>query len=64
VAVCTGFGNRYDFKLFVLRFDLAMPLRKPYMEEQNRWVVNEIDFGSSGWRRKILILDVAIDYPF
>ena len=64
IAVGTGFGLRYDFKFFVLRFDLAMPLRKPYLEEQNRWVVDEIDFGSSDWRRKNLILNIAIGYPF
>jgi len=64
MAVGTGFGLRYDFKFFVLRFDLAMPLRKPYLEEQNRWVVDEIDFASSDWRRKNLILNIAIGYPF
>jgi outer membrane protein insertion porin family len=30
LAVGTGFGLRFDFSFFVLRFDLAFPLRKPY----------------------------------
>lgn len=64
IAVGTGFGLRFDFNFFVLRFDLAFPLRKPYREENNRWVFDEIDFGSSVWRRENLILNIAIGYPF
>lgn len=63
-AVGTGFGLRYDFNFFVLRFDLAFPLRKPYLDENNRWVFDEINFGSSAWRRENLILNIAIGYPF
>lgn len=64
LAVGTGFGLRFDFNFFVLRFDLAFPLRKPYRDENNRWVVDEINFGSSAWRRENLILNIAIGYPF
>lgn len=64
IAVGTGFGLRFDFNFFVLRFDLAFPLRKPYREENNRWVIDEINFGSSAWRRENLILNIAIGYPF
>jgi len=63
-AVGTGFGLRFDFNFFVLRFDLAFPLRKPYRDQNNRWVFDEIDFGSSAWRRENLILNIAIGYPF
>jgi hypothetical protein len=48
----------------VLRFDLATPLRKPWMEENNRWVIRQIDLAASAWRRENLILNVAIGYPF
>jgi hypothetical protein len=41
-----------------------MPLRKPWLPEGERWVLNKIDFGSSEWRRKNLILNIAIGYPF
>ncbi len=64
IAVGTGLGLRLDFNFFVLRFDLAFPLRKPYREEKNRWVFDEINFGSSNWRRENLILNIAIGYPF
>lgn len=65
VAVGTGVGLRVDVSFFILRFDLAMPLRKiPKLEDKFRWVINEIDFGSSVWRGDNLILNVAIGYPF
>jgi outer membrane protein insertion porin family len=63
-AVGTGAGVRFDFNFFVLRFDLAFPLRKPWLKEGNRWVVDEIDFGSGNWRSNNLILNIAIGYPF
>jgi outer membrane protein insertion porin family len=46
LAVGTGFGLRVDMSFFVLRFDLAMPFRKPWLKENHRWVRNQIDFGS------------------
>jgi len=64
LAVGTGFGLRMDFSFFVLRFDLAFPLRKPWLPENERWVIDEIDFGSSSWRGDNLILNIAIGYPF
>ena len=64
LAVGTGAGLRFDFSFFLLRFDLAFPLRKPYFPEKERWVFNKIDFGSRRWRSDNLILNVAIGYPF
>jgi outer membrane protein assembly factor BamA len=64
MAVGAGFGLRIDVSLFLLRFDLAMPLRKPWMEKNNRWVIDEIDPGSPEWRSENLLLNVAIGYPF
>lgn len=65
MAVGAGFGLRIDVSFFILRFDLAMPLRKvPDLEDNFRWVINEIDFGSSIWRKDNLVLNVAIGYPF
>jgi len=65
VAVGTGVGLRVDVSFFILRFDLAMPLRKiPKTEHNFRWVANDINFGSSVWRKDNLILNVAIGYPF
>ncbi len=64
IAAGTGVGIRYDFNFFILRFDVAFPVRKPFLLESNRWVIDEIDFGSKDWRRKNLILNIAIGYPF
>ena len=64
IAVGSGIGLRLDVKFFVLRFDLAMPLRKPWLPENERWVLNKINFGSGTWRSDNLILNVAIGYPF
>jgi len=64
LAVGAGIGLRIDISFFVLRFDFAMPLRKPWLEKNNRWVLDQISFGNNGWRRDNLILNVAIGYPF
>jgi len=65
IAVGTGFGVRYDFSFFVLRFDVAFPLRKPFiLDENQRWVIDKVDFGSGHWRSENLILNIAIGYPF
>ncbi|HZY78785.1 MAG TPA: BamA/TamA family outer membrane protein [Cyclobacteriaceae bacterium] len=64
LAVGSGAGVRFDFNFFVLRLDLAFPVRKPFLEGGPRWVFDEIDFGSRDWRRQNLILNIAIGYPF
>ncbi len=64
MAVGAGIGLRIDVSFFLLRFDLAMPLRKPWLEKNNRWVIDKINFGSPSWRADNLILNVAIGYPF
>ncbi len=66
LAIGTGLGLRFDFSFFVLRFDLGIPLRKPWLVEEGEdpWVVDDIDFGSSTWRKENLIFNIAIGYPF
>ena len=64
LAVGTGIGLRVDVSFFVLRFDLAMPLRKPWLPDNQRWVTNQIDIMSSTWRKENLVLNIAIGYPF
>jgi outer membrane protein insertion porin family len=63
-AVGSGFGFRFDFNFIILRIDLAIPLRKPYLPEGERWVVDEIDLGSSSWRHDNIVWNFAIGYPF
>lgn len=64
VAMGAGFGLRLDFNILLLRLDLAMPIRVPYYEKNDRWMFNKIDFGSGDWRRNNLMLNIAIGYPF
>ncbi len=64
MAVGTGIGLRIDVNFFVLRFDFAMPIRKPFLPDGKRWVLNEIDLGSAEWRRQNLVFNLAIGYPF
>ena len=64
IAVATGFGIRIDANVLVIRADLGIPLRKPYLPDGDRWVFKQIDFGSSSWRRENLILNIALGLPF
>ncbi|MES1222199.1 MAG: BamA/TamA family outer membrane protein, partial [Bacteroidota bacterium] len=64
LAVGTGVGLRVDISFLVLRLDLAFPLRKPYLPEGQRWVIDQIDFGNGTWRRNNLVFNLAIGYPF
>lgn len=64
LAAGTGLGVRIDISILVLRLDVAFPIRKPWLPQSDRWVVNKISFGSSGWRKENLIFNLAIGYPF
>jgi outer membrane protein insertion porin family len=64
LAVGAGAGIRIDVSFFVLRLDLAFPLRKPYLPKGERWVFNEIDFGNKDWRKQNLVFNLGIGYPF
>lgn len=64
IAVGTGFGLRLDLSFFIIRFDLAFPLRIPSMPSGERWVITKIDFGSPSWRKSNLMLNIAIGYPY
>lgn len=64
LAVGTGVGLRFDFNFFVLRLDLAFPLRKPWLPKGDRWVWDEIKIGDKTWRKENLVLNLGIGYPF
>ncbi len=64
LAVGTGVGLRINLTILLLRLDLAMPIREPWLPAGQRWVLNQVDFSSSAWRKKNLILNLAIGYPF
>ena len=64
MAVGAGIGARIDVSFFILRFDLAIPLRKPWLEDGHRWVTDQIDLTNPSWRKANLVLNIAIGYPF
>ncbi len=64
LAVGTGAGLRIDATIFVIRLDGAFPIRKPYLPSGQRWVLNQVDFGSKTWRKENFILNIGIGYPF
>jgi outer membrane translocation and assembly module TamA len=64
LAMGAGLGIRVDIQLFVIRLDVAFPIRKPWLTPGNRWVLNQINFGDKTWRRENVIYNLAIGYPF
>ena len=64
IAIGTGIGLRLDFSYLVLRFDLATPVRKPYLPEDNRWVLKNFNLKDANWRSENLVLNIAVGYPF
>ena len=64
LAVGVGAGLRFDLSFLVLRTDLAFPIRKPYLADGERWVLDKINLGNSGWRSDNLVFNLAIGYPF
>ena len=59
LAVDAGIGFRIDLTILLLRLDVAIPLRKPWLEQQEK-----IDFGSAEWRKQNMIYNLAIGLPF
>ncbi len=64
LAVGGGFGLRVDLSFFIIRLDVATPIRKPWYPEGERWVLDDARLGNKDWRRQNLILNIAIGYPF
>ncbi|HLW21406.1 MAG TPA: BamA/TamA family outer membrane protein [Cyclobacteriaceae bacterium] len=63
LGVGAGLGLRVDIQFFVIRLDLATPLRSPHLPENERWG-NDFDFKNKTWRRENLVFNFAIGYPF
>jgi outer membrane protein assembly factor BamA len=63
LGVGAGFGLRIDADILVLRFDLATPLRKPWLPTGERWF-DSFSLADRDWRRENLNLVFAIGYPF
>ncbi|SCY26240.1 Surface antigen [Nonlabens sp. Hel1_33_55] len=56
LAIGTGFGVRYDFGFFVIRFDIGFKTYNPALETDRRWFT-EYNFSKS-------VFNVGINYPF
>ena len=59
LGVGGGFGLRFNFTFFILRFDAAVKLRDPSLDTNNRWVYPNQKFGISD-----VNFNLAIGYPF
>ncbi len=64
IAIGTGVGIRIDLSYFLVRLDVATPLRKPYKTNGSEWVIDQINFRSRDWRRQNLVFNIGIGYPF
>jgi len=56
IAVGSGFGLRYDFNFFVLRFDIGFKTYDPAQPDDKRWFRN-YNFNNA-------VYNVGINYPF
>lgn len=63
-AVGSGVGLRLSLPFVLLRFDLATPLRKPWLPDNERWVFNQFDLRNKNWRKENLVLNIAVGYSF
>lgn len=57
LAMDMGFGFRFDFSFFLLRFDFAIPYRDPSYDENERWRFNK-------WQWRDVVFNFGIGYPF
>ncbi len=64
MAVGGGIGFRLDFSIFIFRIDVATPFRKPWLEEKERWVFDQINLKSKTWRQENIIWNFAVGLPF
>jgi outer membrane protein insertion porin family len=64
LAVGAGIGLRIDLTILLLRIDLATPIRKPWLADGQRMVINQINLRERDWRRENLVLNLAIGLPF
>ncbi|NNL16268.1 MAG: BamA/TamA family outer membrane protein [Flavobacteriaceae bacterium] len=55
-AIGAGFGLRYDFSFFILRFDIGFKAHDPSYVNGNKWF-NDFNFNNA-------VYNVGINYPF
>ena len=62
LAMDAGVGVRFDMQILILRFDVAIPLRKPWLIPPS--VIRDINFSSRSYRKQNIVFNLAIGYPF
>jgi len=62
VAIGSGVGLRVDIEFFVIRLDVATPLRKPG-ENGFQWQ-DSFELGDKSWRQQNINWNFGIGYPF
>ncbi len=58
IALGAGFGTRFDFSFFIIRFDFGLKIYNPSLPEGNRWINSEF-YKSRNWT-----FNFGIGYPF
>lgn len=72
IGVSSGVGFRFDFSYFLLRFDMAVRIKRPDIDGNAGWQLPAISFdnifGSDLenriWRYQNFNVTIGIDYPF
>lgn len=64
IAVDGGVGIRLDINVLIIRLDVGIPVRKPWLPRGSEWVIDQISFGSSSWRKDNIVFNIGIGYPF
>lgn len=63
IAIGAGIGFRLDFEVFLIRLDIATPLRGPSASGFT-WRFNDFDIRNKSWRQNNIIYNLGIGYPF
>lgn len=64
LGIGTGLGLRFDLSIVILRLDTAFPIRKPWLESGQRFVLDQIRLNHKDWRKENLIFNLSLGYPF
>lgn len=64
IGIGTGLGFRLDFDYFLIRLDMAFPVREPEFGNGFQWRLSDINPLSSNWRSENLQYNIGIGYPF
>ncbi len=64
IGVGTGLGMRLDFGFFLVRMDMAFPLRAPTLNDGFEWMFSNVNPLERSWRKENLRFNLGIGYPF